>query len=203
MNWISCLKFDLKMLQAQPSGRILGYWFRKTISTFLFLCLGWGWVEGYQPSKGWMAKEMPSSSIGSWNNGRYQLCTELEPQDWRDGAGVCAVFSKMDRRWDGYFGYPHSDRFICLRGMVVEDLFRGQALTLTWVDSQNPSLASLEKDWQMEERIHVQQAKILRTEPAEDGWVVWVKFEKVTLDLKGMHRYAKAKMRSPSELCNW
>lgn len=193
------------MLKDQDSRRISGYFFMKTAFLFLFVGLGWGCLEASNPSRGWsgVIGKKTATSVASWSNGRYQLCTEPDPQDWQDGAGVCAVFSKVDRRLDGYYGYPHSDRFICLRGTVAEDLFRGQALTLTWADSERPSLASLEKEWQVETRMQVQQAKILRTEPAEDGWIVWVKFEKVTLDLQGMHRYAKAKMRPASELCNW
>ncbi|WP_256973546.1 hypothetical protein [Nostoc sp. T09] len=37
----------------------------------------------------------------------YQFCTQSDPQDWRDGAGVCFAFAKIGNRVDGYYGYPH------------------------------------------------------------------------------------------------
>ncbi len=154
--------------------------------------------------KNWMAiAATPTTAIAKWPNGRYQLCSQPEPSDWKDGAGVCVVFSKAANKLDGYYGYPHSDRYICLRGSITDSSFKGEGLAFTWFTTPTPKISSLEKQWDTEGRMRVDQAQILKLEAMEDGWASWVRFGAATLDLKGLYRYTAPKMRPASELCNW
>ncbi|MCM1984483.1 hypothetical protein [Lyngbya confervoides] len=56
----------------------------------------------------------PAFQLAEFPNGLYQFCSQPDPQDWRDGEGVCLMLRKQDRLLQGYYGYPHSDEFICL-----------------------------------------------------------------------------------------
>jgi hypothetical protein len=171
-------------------------WLTATLSLFWSHASSWG--QGAQ-----LRTVAQRAAIATWPNGRYQLCSQPQPKDWKDGAGVCVVFSKTGTQIDGYYGYPHSDRFICLRGSITDDFFKGEGLAFTWFPSPTPNVTTLEKQWDAEGRIQVDKVQIPKLEPIEDGWGAWVRFQMTTLDLKGLYRYATPKMRPASELCNW
>lgn len=65
-------------------------------------------------------------------DGAYQLCTEPDPEDWTDGAGSCLNIVKQGQFASGYYGYPHSSNFICLRGEISETFLVGEALFISW-----------------------------------------------------------------------
>ena len=65
-------------------------------------------------------------------NGTYQFCTEPAPQDWRDGAGTCLIFAKIDTTASGYYGYPHSENFICLDGEISQTDIFGTGMAISW-----------------------------------------------------------------------
>jgi hypothetical protein len=77
-----------------------------------------------------------STAIGNLENGNYQFCSQPKPNDWRDGAGVCLNFGKVGDRIDGYYGYPHSDVFICIRGSSLDNTITGKALGVFWFTDQ-------------------------------------------------------------------
>jgi hypothetical protein len=70
--------------------------------------------------------------IATLADGNYQFCSQPAPHDWQDGAGVCFVFQKFDRQVEGYYGYPHLDNFICVRGRVEDNRITGEALEISW-----------------------------------------------------------------------
>lgn len=83
-------------------------------------------------------------------DGTYQFCTEPNPQDWQDGAGVCLNFEKHGTTVDGYYGYPHSSHFVCLRGQVLEDWLYGQGMVMSWSGQPWPDIPQAEFNWDQE-----------------------------------------------------
>lgn len=59
------------------------------------------------------------------------------PKTGEMGLECVSTKAKIGDRIDGYYGYPHSEHFICIRGKVDSNLITGEALEISW--AINPS----------------------------------------------------------------
>ena len=137
------------------------------------------------------------------SDGTYQFCSEPDPQDWRDGAGVCLNFAKQGTIVDGYFGYPHSDRFVCLKGRVSEDWLYGEGLIISWAGRAWSEVPQETFTWDPEGRLHLSQGVVAHSEEAQDSKVDWIVFQQASLNMQGLYRYPDSRMTSPTQLCDW
>lgn len=143
-------------------------------------------------------------NIASLVNGNYQLCSQPDPQDWRDGAGVCFNFHKIGNRVNGYYGYPHSDEFICIRGIVDGDYITGEGLGIVWDNFQPKNTPeSAEFKWDSEGRLTLSKGNILNTINADEDGVKWILYRKASLNLEGFYQYNRPRMTPVSQLCQW
>lgn len=140
-------------------------------------------------------------NIANLADGNYQFCSQPDPQDWRDGAGVCANFQKMENRFDGYYGYPHSDSFICVRGDINSNLIAGKASSILWTDEQNNIPTSAFK-WDLEERLTLSQGNFISSANHQDA-VQWIVYNQALLNLEGFYQYNRPRMTPVSQLCKW
>jgi hypothetical protein len=148
------------------------------------------------------------STIAALANGKYQFCTQAEPKDWRDGAGVCLNFSKTGDRIDGYYAYPHSGNYICIRGQVNGNRITGNALAVLWENSSSENSPSekipeSEFKWDEEGHLTLSQGKIISSAKNGDGRVDRVIFSKANLNATGFLQYSQPRMTPPSQLCKW
>jgi hypothetical protein len=144
-----------------------------------------------------------NQSIATLVNGNYQFCTEPPPSDWRSGAGVCFNFVKIGDRASGYYGYPHSDDFICVRGKVKGNLVTGEALMVSWLGREWTSIPKTAIKWDEEGHLVIKDGKIIRTKIEKSGRTDWILFGSAKLDTKGFYRSTKSLLTSPSQLCDW
>ncbi|BAY40876.1 hypothetical protein NIES2111_52660 [Nostoc sp. NIES-2111] len=140
-------------------------------------------------------------NIANLATGNYQFCSQPDPQDWRDGAGVCANFQKKENRFDGYYGYPHSDSFICIRGDIKDNLIAGKALSILWTDEQN-NIATSAFKWDLEERLTLSQSNFISAANNQDD-VQWIVYGQALLNLEGFYQYNRPRMTPVSQLCKW
>ena len=140
-------------------------------------------------------------------DGVYQLCSEPDPQDWQDGAGVCLNIVKQDNIIDGYYGYPHSDSFICLRGAVSKDeegeRVIGQGMVITWGGRTWSTIPQEPFAWDDEGRLSLAQGEVVQTEGSGDYQTTWIVFQDANLNVQGFYPYEESRMTSPSQLCDW
>ncbi|MGB3614752.1 MAG: hypothetical protein WBA10_13245 [Elainellaceae cyanobacterium] len=132
-------------------------------------------------------------------DGAYQLCTDPDPQDWRDGAGICLNMVKQGTSIEGYYGYPHSSDFVCLRGQVFENLISGEGLVISWTGHTWSDIPQDEFVWDEEGRLSLGQGSIARRE----NEVSWIVFRRMSLDTQGLYRYPEPRMTPPTQLCDW
>lgn len=148
-------------------------------------------------------KDRTQSAIATLTNGNYQYCSQPDPHDWRDGAGVCFNFAKIGDRVNGYYGYPHSDNFICVKGQVNGNLITGEALTISWADNQWRNIPKSAFKWDSEGRLTLSQGNIIRTLNDAEGRTTWILFRNASLNISGFYQYNTPRMKPPSELCEW
>jgi hypothetical protein len=144
-----------------------------------------------------------TQSIATLANGSYQFCTEPPPSDWRSGAGVCFNFIKIGDRVSGYYGYPYTDDFICVRGQVKSNLVTGEALMMSWLGREWTSIPKTAFKWDEEGHLMIKDGKIIRTKIEKSGRTDWILFGSARLDTKGFYRSTKSLLTSPSQLCDW
>ncbi|MBU7585383.1 MAG: hypothetical protein KAF91_21255 [Nostoc sp. TH1S01] len=142
-------------------------------------------------------------NIASLGNGNYQFCSQPDPQDWRDGAGVCFNFTKTGNQVNGYYGYPHSDQFICVRGIVDSDRITGEGLSMVWDIPQKHPPDSAEFKWDAEEHLTLSQANILNTVNVDEDSATWILYRKASLNLEGFYQYNRPRMTPVIQLCQW
>ena len=114
-------------------------------------------------------KPQTQSAIATLTNGHYQFCSQPDANDWRDGVGVCFNFAKVGNHVEGYYGYPHSDNFICVKGEVNGNFITGEALAISWADSQWLNIPKSAFKWDSEGRLTLSQGNIVRTANSEEG----------------------------------
>ncbi|CAN1209760.1 DUF1036 domain-containing protein [Tumidithrix helvetica PCC 7403] len=143
------------------------------------------------------------TAIATLADGNYQFCTKPQPHDWRNGAGVCFNFAKIGDRLDGYYGYPHSDELICLRGKVDGTIVTGEALAISWAGREWTVIPQTAFKWDEAGHLTLDRGKIVRTSHGGMGRTDWILFRYAGLDTEGFYQYRKPLMTSPSQLCNW
>ena len=146
----------------------------------------------------------PQQAIATLGNGNYQFCSKPQPQNL-DGAGVCFNFTKIGDRIDGYYAYPHTDDFICLRGEVNGNKFKGEALALSWAGREWINIPKTEFKWDEEGYLSLDHHKIIRSSRGEGRGdrTDWILFRHAMLDTQGFYRYPQPLMTAPSQLCQW
>jgi hypothetical protein len=141
-------------------------------------------------------------AIATLPDGPYQLCSKPDPADWRDGAGVCFNFNKTGQNIEGYYGYPNSDEFVCIRGTAKANLIQGEGLVLSWPGAVWYKVPDSELTWDVEGHLKLVQGAIVRSTKGEER-IDWLQFHKVVLDVSNFYRYRSPRMTSPKELCDW
>lgn len=142
----------------------------------------------------------PRSTLVDLADGAYQFCSQPQPDDWRDGAGVCLNFQKQGLQIDGYYGYPHSDSFICIRGEASGNVVRGGALALSWMGEQWTMEPESEFKWDAEGHLSLRRGHwIDRAETDDESR--WILFDQALLDINGFYQYDHPRMQPSSNLC--
>jgi hypothetical protein len=142
-------------------------------------------------------------TVSALANGNYQFCSQPDPRDWRDGVGVCFNFIKKDRAVDGYYGYPNSDNFVCVRGQTTGNSMVGKALAFPWPGQTWLTIPSAEFVWDTEGHLKLNQGEIRQQSGQDDRQESWIVFKMAKLDLSNFYRYDAPRMKPASELCNW
>jgi hypothetical protein len=142
-------------------------------------------------------------TVSALANGTYQFCSQPDPRDWRDGVGVCFNFIKKDRAVDGYYGYPNSDNFVCVRGQTTGNSMVGKALAFSWPGQTWHTIPSAEFVWDTEGHLKLNQGAIRQQSSQDDRQESWIVFKMAKLDLSNFYRYDAPRMKLASELCNW
>ena len=137
-------------------------------------------------------------------DGAYQFCTKPEPQDWRDGAGVCLNFLKQGTTIEGYYGLPHSNSYVCLQGQVTDNWLEGKGLIAIWSGNPLEPDAPQEKlNWGQKDRLSLTQGQIVHRDGLNDEQTRWIMFRQARLDMQGMYPYSRPRMTPPTQLCDW
>lgn len=162
-------------------------------------------MENYPPEVYFSIKlsQQDQLKISMLPDGTYQYCTQPDPVDWKDGAGVCFNFSKRHKTIDGYYGYPHSDSFICIRGQATGDIILGKALALSWLGQPWVSIPQKEFIWDLEGHLRLNEGAIRHQFGLGEFHENWITFKSATLDMSNFHRYGVPRMKSVFELCDW
>ncbi|MBD6619956.1 hypothetical protein FNW02_30180 [Komarekiella sp. 'clone 1'] len=142
-------------------------------------------------------------NIASLANSNYQFCSQPDPKDWRDGAGVCFNFNKTGNRVEGYYGYPHSDHFICIRGAVNGNCIIGEALAISWAGNQWENRPESLLKWDSEGRLTLSQGYLITTLDDNRDDIKWILYRNASLNVEGFYQYNRPRMTSPSQLCDW
>ena len=147
-------------------------------------------------------KPNPSTVAGSLftlPDGAYQFCTEPAPQDWRDGAGACLTWVKQGTAVSGYYDYPHSESFICLKGRMSETGLSGTGMAISFSGHPWSNVPGSSFYWDNEGRLFLAEGDWVR-QAGETGWIV---FQQATLNTEGLYQYEALRMTLPEQLCDW
>ncbi len=136
-------------------------------------------------------------------DGQYQFCSEPAPADWRDGDGVCLNIWKNGAQMDGYYGYPHSSQFVCLRGQVANDQMLGEGMVIFWAAHDWAEIPHEEFFWDDEARLQLSEGYVAHSEGEAEEMTQWIVFRTARLNLGGFYRYDTATMTPPAQLCQW
>jgi hypothetical protein len=147
--------------------------------------------------------EAGDEAIAALKDGTYQFCSKPDPMDWRNGAGSCFMFKKNDRNIAGYYGYPNSDNFICIKGTADANLIRGEGLALSWPGMPWSKIPDTELTWDAEGRLKLYQGKIVRSVGEGEERLDWIRFPTAVLDIRTFYHYRSPRMTAPSQLCEW
>lgn len=142
-------------------------------------------------------------SLESLADGNYQVCSKPDPEDGRDGDGVCFNFAKRGDFIDGYYGFPHSGTYVCVQGRTERNRVIGQGLALSWPGHPWPPIKSSQYTWRLDQHLTLQNGYVVRSVREPFGRVNWIRFDEVQLDMDGFYQYPTVKMRSPTQLCDW
>jgi hypothetical protein len=159
-------------------------------------------VNAYADSN---SQSIISAPLANVADGNYQLCSQPQPLDCHGGdTGVCFNFVKTGDHVSGYYGYPHTDDFICVRGQVNGSLIKGEALAISWGGRQWVNIPKHEFTWDEEGNLAISDGKITRTITDERGGrTEWILFSDAKLDTKGFYWSEPLSMTPPSQLCEW
>ncbi|KAI9134410.1 hypothetical protein [Acaryochloris sp. CCMEE 5410] len=138
------------------------------------------------------------SNLESLANGNYQFCSKPEPDDGRDGDGVCFVFAKLGDRVDGYYGYPHSEVYVCVRGRVEGNQVSGYGLFLAW-----SSVLTSEYTWRLDQYLTLQNGYVVQSRKGEHEELSWVQYDDLKLNIGDFYQYPTVKMHFSPQMCEW
>lgn len=153
-----------------------------------------------------LPEEQPSdqSPLAELPDGHHQLCSEPDPQDWRDGAGVCLDFSKQDRYIQGYYGYPHSSDFVCLQGELDSpSMVRGEGHLLIWGETTADSIPVGQFAWDSEGHLNLNNVGPLQQVGEGNFPIYRILFREAELNTDRFYRYPTPRMKSHFDLCEW
>ncbi len=145
----------------------------------------------------------PDTSLANLPDGAYQLCTEPNPEDWRDGAGVCLNGVKKGKIIDGYYGSPHSGDFVCLRGKLSQDWLYGEGMIISWGEGTRRKIPQKNFYWDKEGRLNMSQGSLAHSDGIGENRVDWIIFKQASLNVGKLYLYPNPRMKSPTELCDW
>jgi hypothetical protein len=150
-----------------------------------------------------IAKGQGLSQLPKLKDGNYQFCSQPDPGGWRVGAGVCFIFSKQGNAVDGYYGYPHSNTFVCIRGKANDDLIQGEGFIPFWQDGAPESQTAPESLKDQEGRLHLSQGKRMSSpNPGMEGTQILF-FAKASLNTNQFYQYSTPRMTAVARLCDW
>ncbi len=138
--------------------------------------------------------------ISALADGDYQQCSQPESKDL-DGAGVCLRFQKAGQRIAGYYGYPHSDRFVCLEGNIQGDRVVGKAHLFSWAGEKWPDIPVAPFLWDEEGHLTLEGWKSKPLGGQGEEAMTLITFERAVLDVAGFYQYSRPKMSAPGSLC--
>jgi hypothetical protein len=147
--------------------------------------------------------ERQARSLDTLLDGSYQFCSQPEPSDWHDGAGVCLTFNKVGDHIEGYYGYPHSDRFICLQGGIVGNRITGDAMAISWPGVQWREIPTSAFAWDDEAHLTLAQGEIIHSTGEPSLIEDWILFHSAILNVDGFYQYSRPRMNPPSAVCNF
>ncbi|WP_404786242.1 hypothetical protein [Altericista sp. CCNU0014] len=142
-------------------------------------------------------------AIAALSNGDYQYCSKPDPIDGRDEDGVCFILKKTDKTIAGYYGYPNSDNYICIRGTADANQIQGEGLALSWPGAYWAKIPNVEFTWDAEGHLKLSKGEIIRSANEGTERLDWVRFHKAMLNIRNFYRYRSPRMTSPSQLCDW
>ena len=145
----------------------------------------------------------PTQPLANLTDGYYQLCTEPPPDDWRDGDGVCLNVWKQGHWLDGYYGYPHSSRFVCLRGRISEAQLQGEGMVMSWAGHLWTDIPQTAFTWDDEARLTLDEWRVFHEEGVGEEQMRWIVFQTARLDLQKLYSYPSARMTPAAQLCDW
>jgi hypothetical protein len=151
--------------------------------------------------RGTLSTSLLRGKVADLADDKYQFCSQRDPHDWRDGAGVCFVFAKTGNRVDGYYGYPHSDDFICLCGKVDGNRIAGEALAISWAGHQQNQIPESAFHWDSEKRLTISQGNIIHTTKEGEDTIEWILYRNALLNIDGFYQYNRPRMTTASQLC--
>jgi hypothetical protein len=150
-------------------------------------------------ANGWLSAgnaAEPSFNLAQLGDAAYQFCSEPEPRDWRQGAGVCFWFKKSGNEVVGIYGYPHSGRYIdCISGSLDRQSMVGEALAIASSAEDWPQLPRQGLTWDEEGHLRLGSGKIVHTEKHQSVKLDLVHFRSAVLNLQGFYRYRSAKVK--------
>jgi hypothetical protein len=180
------------------------------ISTWLSLCVGllfslqlfpavaqrdWRFWKGGSRLVAGNVVRFPQN-IARLNDAAYQFCSEPEPQDWRQGAGVCFWFKKIGNEVVGIYGYPHSGRYVdCISGLLDRQGVTGQALAIASSGEDWPQLPQQGLTWDEEGHLRLGTGKVVHTERHRSGQLELIQFRSAVINLQGFYQYSAAKAK--------
>lgn len=144
-----------------------------------------------------------TAAIADLADGSYQICSQPDPQNWQDGAGVCLNFVKTQRELSGYYGYPHSNQFVCIRGQVEGNRVIGEALIFAWEPGAAIELPPTPLVWDDEGHLTLHQGHLTPAATRQPAPSTWIHFRRAILDVTGFYRYPTPRMKPAAELCPW
>jgi hypothetical protein len=106
---------------------------------------------------------------------------------------------KQGTTLDGYYGYPHSESFVCLHGQVSDNELHGNGFVISWLAHPWSEIPQAPFLWDEEGQLSLSGAAVARTE----GDVSWITFQQADLNMAGLHLYAIPQMNPPDQLCGW
>ncbi len=142
-------------------------------------------------------------AIAALANGTYQFCSQPDPGDWRTGAGVCFTFQKTGQQVEGYYGYPHSDDFICLRGTIQDNVLQGEAFALAWAGAEWKAVPQTEFHWDAEGRLTLSQFSLPAPNQTSPEPPHKLFFRYAQLNLHAFYQYRQPRMQQIASLCTW